>query len=192
MILLSQTGSTRGLISTCFTSKHEMRTALRCDNGVRDFLWANGHKINYCTEDRTRETSYIECSDCQRRWDQKFSLYQILFPARKKVATRLAVFRQKWFDIKVSTINKHFTSDICSVFNRKTADASSVTEDDSVSALQSLILYTIDGIPIVTTLGVQRVFGRSTGANLKQLFQDLVTGEHLKSEVQTGKTLHSG
>ena len=54
------------------------------------------------------------------------------------------------------------------------------------------IRYTIEGLPVTTTLGVQRVFGHSTGANLRQLFEDLVTGQHLQSEIQTGKTLHEG
>ena len=54
------------------------------------------------------------------------------------------------------------------------------------------IRYTIDGLPVTTTLGVQRVFGNSTGVNLRQLLEDAVTGQHLKSEIQTGKTLHDG
>ena len=54
------------------------------------------------------------------------------------------------------------------------------------------VRYTIDGLPVTTTLGVQRVFGHSTGVKLRQLFEDLVTGKHLKSEIQTGKTLHEG
>ena len=29
------------------------------------------------------------------------------------------------------------------------------------------IRYTIDGLPVTTTLGVQRVFGNSTGVNLR-------------------------
>ena len=36
------------------------------------------------------------------------------------------------------------------------------------------------------------MFGHSTGANLRQLFEDLVTGQHFQSEIQTGKTLHEG
>ena len=52
------------------------------------------------------------------------------------------------------------------------------------------IRYSIDGLPVTATLGVLRVFGRSTGVALRQLFKDLVTGEHLKSVTQTGKTLH--
>ena len=36
------------------------------------------------------------------------------------------------------------------------------------------------------------MFGHSTGTNLRQLFEDLVTSQHLQSQMQFGKTLHEG
>ena len=54
------------------------------------------------------------------------------------------------------------------------------------------VRYTIDGQPVTSTLGVQRVFGNCTGVHLRQLLEDLVSGRHIHSEIQTGKTLHTG
>ena len=52
------------------------------------------------------------------------------------------------------------------------------------------IRFAIDGVPVTSTLGVLRVFGQSTGVALRQLFEDIVTGKHLQSVIQTGQYLH--
>ena len=200
----------------------------------------------------------------------KIEAYKKMYPSRSQVINRIVLFKQNWYDLKISTISKHLSS----------ANQGGTEDQQTVSALESLILlcihqckehlsargtrrlvqwgalsglnadiiqgfgvwpnlkmrmmigryslglffeaiengmieyihvgsdsqkmifqqkwinffirYTIEGLPVTTTLGVQCVFGHSTGANLRQLFEDLVTGQHLQSEIQTGKTLHEG
>lgn len=52
------------------------------------------------------------------------------------------------------------------------------------------VRYCVNGRPLSMTLGVQRVFGGSTGENIFNLVKGLVTGDHLNDRIQTGSTLH--
>ena len=53
------------------------------------------------------------------------------------------------------------------------------------------VRYCVDGRPMSMTLGVQRVFGGSSGEKIFDLVKGLVTGAHLGDYIQTGSTLQA-